>query len=269
MDQILIRCNLMMMLPAFQFACFAVFIASFSCVKAEVLSQSQYNGINPLKDDNGFSNHTGCVCSCSVVISDFLEGRKTAFVKGILIKLHIKYDIMVDEKCLKRTSLSSSGNAIGCFEVWQPEDTDKIFAFEQAMQVSTNILFFPDSELYIDVKAVCSLCPFGTRSVAADSTPHDFLLQLQSTVLSYLADHGLGLTINKMDGWVHFSIIFWGGGIPAGFLIVLPCLYLSVFSHSLKGKWPSTANCVRGIEPGQFGKFCGKLFPFWVGHHLA
>ena len=260
LDQVLIRCNLMMMLPAFQFACFAVFIASFSCVKAEVLSQSQYNGINPLKD--GFSNHTGCVYSCNVVISDFLKGRKTVFVKGTLIKLHFKNNIVVDEKCLKQTSPSSSGNGIIYFEVWQPEDTAKIFTFEQAMQVSSNILFFPDFGLHIDVKEVCSLLPFGTRSVAADSTPHsDNSFEL--TVFRYLGDYGLevrSLTANKRNGWVRFSISCLWVVFPAAFFLYSPA-FICLFSPTvLRENGHRQQIVLEGSSPVSLRSFVGNFF---------
>ena len=145
--------------------CFAVFLASFPCTRAEG-STRKYNG-NILDDDNGSGNHTTCSWNCTVIHSDLSEQRKTTFVKNRLIKLIVEYQKTVNEKCVKHTSRNSSGNTTEYFKVWLPAN-NKLSSFDNVLQSLLNWGFSPHTEERFKVKVVCNFRPLN-RNLKASS----------------------------------------------------------------------------------------------------
>ena len=151
--------------------CFAVLLASFPCTYAITegsTRESQYNG-NTLEDDNGSSssNQTTCSWYCTVIHSDFPDQRETTFVKNRLIKLVVEYEKKVNEKCVKHSSRTSSGNATEYFKVWLPTN-NKLSSFDNAIQSLLNWGFSSHTEERFKVKAVCNFQPLS-RSLKASS----------------------------------------------------------------------------------------------------
>ena len=122
-------------MPSATQLCFAFFLASFTCTRAEG-STREYNG-NTLRDDNGSSNQTTCSWNCTVIHSDFPDQRKTTFVKNRLIKLVVEYEKKVNQKCAKRSSRTSSENATEYLKVWLPAN-NKLSSFDNVIQTLLN-----------------------------------------------------------------------------------------------------------------------------------
>ena len=190
---------------------FAVFLASFPCTRAEGSTrESQYNG-NTLEDDNGSSssNHTTwstCSWNCSVIHSDFPDQRKKAFVKNRLIKLVVEYQKTVNEKCVKHTFRTSSGNATKYFKVWLPAN-NKLSTFDNLIQSLLNRDFSSYTEERFKVKAVCNFRPLS-RNLKASS--REAILTRNAGfrsrfVRSLLADNGVEVKTIKSVNNIHFT----------------------------------------------------------------
>ena len=196
-------------MPSATQLCVVVFLASFPCTRAEGSTrESQYSG-NTLDDDNGSSNHTTCSWNCTVIHSDFSKQRKTALVKNRLIKLVVEYEKKVNEKCVKRSSRTSSGNATEYFKVWLPAN-NKLSSFDNVIQSLLNWDFSSYTEEGFKVKAVCNFRPLS-RNLKASSRKAVLTRNAgfrSRFVRSLLADNGVEVnkTVKSLnDTNTHFT----------------------------------------------------------------
>lgn len=116
--------------------CFAIFVAAFSCTQAESASHDNHN-----RDDVGFGKETSCSWNCTVTNSDFPLQRKADFITNRLIRLVVRYEVKVNDKCVNKPSDNSSGNATEHFRVWLPVN-NKLSSFAKAVESLSSDIFF-------------------------------------------------------------------------------------------------------------------------------
>ena len=230
---------------------------------------TQYNG-NTLEDDNGSSSSnptTWSTCSwyCTVIHSDFLDERKTTFVKNRSIKLVVEFEKKVNEKCVKRFSRTSSGNAIEYFRIWRPAN-NKLSSFDNVIQSLLNWDFSSRTEERFKVKKVCNFRP-PSRNLKASSW--EAILTRNAGFRfrfgrSLLADNGVDVkkTVKSVNNinfaqepcWLAYGFDFFFAVFVAAFMYYSPA-FICLFPPTV-----ITENGrLRRSQPGRFAKFCGEL----------
>ena len=247
--------------------CFAVFLASFTCTRAEGSTrESQYNG-NTLDDDNSSSNHTTCSWNCTVIHSDFPDQKNTTFVKSRLIKLVVEYQKTVNKKCVKHTSRNSSGNATEYFNVWLPAN-NKLSSFANVMQSLLNWGFFPHTEERFKVKVVCNFRPLSRNLKASSgeaiSTRNaGFRSQF---VRSLLADNGLevkslnDIHFTQETRWLAYGFYFFLFGVFMSAFIYYSPAFICLFTPTVITENGRRQIVLEGASPVGFGSLVGNYF---------
>ena len=173
--------------------CFTVLLAAFQChTQAEISSRLH----SILDGGEGFENVTGCTWNCKVIQSDFPEERLKAMfaTSNGMIKLVVKYEKKVDEKCVNPTIRDLSGNATENFIIRLLSNNKHNSTFSHTVESFFKLIFSSYAGAHhreIKVRAVCKLKP-GRRTTAA--TPfHNSETVLPRFIRGHLADHGVDL----------------------------------------------------------------------------
>ena len=255
--------------------CFAVFLASFPCTRAEGSThESQYNGNSPEEDDIGTSssNHTTwstCSWNCTVIHSDFPDQRKTIFAKNRLIKLVVEYQKKVNEKCVKHTSRTSRGNFTEYFKVWLPAN-NKLSSFDNVLQNLLNWGFSHTEERF-KVKVVCNFWPLSrnlkARSGEAVSTRNagfrspfnrsllvDNGVEVKKTVKSLNDIHFTQETQWLQPGFFFFAFVF-----VTAFTYYSPA-FICLFTPTVITENGRRQIVLEGASPVSFGSLMGNYF---------
>ncbi|KAJ7390669.1 hypothetical protein OS493_023381 [Desmophyllum pertusum] len=118
---------------------------------------------------------------------------KTTIAKNRLIRLVVKYEKKVDDKCVNQTSHNSSGNATEHWQIWLANK--QLSSFAKATERLMNLMFYSDSnEEHKEIRAMCVF-----KSVRKTATTKIYNSWIQFPLLSRgnLAD--LGSEFNITD----------------------------------------------------------------------
>ena len=197
------------------------------------------------KPVDGLNDETRCSWNCTVLDSEFSEEMKTAIAKKKMIRLVVKYEKRVTERCVNQTSCNSSGNITEHWQIWLPGK--QLSVFTKALESVAKLLFDTDSNGdREEIRAKCALRP--VNMTAAEPTNYSGSFPIFSP--SHLADLGvkfdsiecntettdnlqtcINITKSTGDNSTNSKSLFERGGWP---LTVLHCfcyLSLAVFIH--------------------------------------
>ena len=140
---------------------------------------------------DGVTDEIRCSWNCTALDSDFLEQMKTSIAKKKMIRLVVKYEKRVTEKCVNQTSRNSSGNITEHWQIWLANKQLSIFT--KALERVANFIFYPHSiKDREEIKAICTLRP--VNMTAAEPIYHSGSFP-KFPARSHLADLGV-----KFDG---------------------------------------------------------------------
>ncbi|KAJ7390671.1 hypothetical protein OS493_023383 [Desmophyllum pertusum] len=145
------------MLSADSQLCFVVFLAAFCHARAEVNHETLVSSHN-----HGFGIKTRCSWNCTVIKSDLTEEMKTTIANRKLIRLVVKYEKKVDDKCVNQTSHNLT-------EHWQIWLSNNVSSFVNVMESLSNLISFlsGSNAERNEIRAVCTL-----QSSPAAATSH-------------------------------------------------------------------------------------------------
>ena len=153
----------MRMLSADSQLCFAVFLAAFCQTQAEVNHKTLVSSHNYDKTllNHGFGNETRCSWNCTVITSDRTEEMKTSIANRKLIRLVVKYEKKVDDKCVNQTSHNFT-------EHWQISLPNNFSSFTNEMEKLSSLISFLSGSSAQDnkIRAVCTLQPPPTAATS-------------------------------------------------------------------------------------------------------
>ena len=156
-------------------------------------AQAQESSLNNSKPVGGLNDGTRCSWNCTITESEFLEEIKTKIAEEKVIRLVVKYEKRVNDKCLNHNSRNSSGNITEHWQIWLPSRPISVFA--KALESVANLMFFTDSNTdREEIGAMCTLRPVNmtaTKVTQSDSASFPMFLQ------SHLAD--LGVKFDSID----------------------------------------------------------------------
>ena len=146
------------MLSASQIS-FALFVlASFGHAQTGVNNSvvSFHHQNTPTAISQGFGTETRCSWNCTVVDSDLTEELKTIIAKRRLIRLAVKFEKKMDDKCVNQTSRNSSGNATEHWQIWLSNNVSSV---ANVMETLSNLISFLSSSNAErnEIRAVCTL----------------------------------------------------------------------------------------------------------------
>ena len=199
--------------------------------------------MNNTKLFGGSSHGTRCSWNCAILDSDVLEEIRTEIAKKRVIRLVVKYEKKVDDKCVNQTSHHSSGNITEHWQIWMPSKQLSVFA--KALESVEKLIFFTDSnEDREEIGAICTLRPVNMTAEKATCDSGSFAIFRQS----HLAD--LGVKFNSIDTETTdnlqrcknitkstgnnsstFEGPFKRGGWPVNVLAFLNCGFVVVFFY--------------------------------------
>ena len=148
------------MLSVYYQISFAVLLTVVYCAQAEEIHKN-------LAENNGFAdNETRCDWICSVIESDRTEKMRTTTAKRRLIRLIATYEKEVSDKCVKQTSLNSSGNATVHWQIWPSNINYSNFANQMETFLSANLISFLGGSHAErnEIRALCTLKPSRTAA---------------------------------------------------------------------------------------------------------
>ena len=152
----------MRMLSAYSRLSLAVLLVAF-CHAHWTLEPSHHDNMT-LRDLN---DGTRCGWNCTDIDSYLMGEMKTAITKKKLIRIVVKYEKRVDDKCVNQTSRNSSGNITEHWQIWLPRKHISVFA--KALESVKNLLHCGDSTgEHTEIMAICTLRP--VNATAAKST---------------------------------------------------------------------------------------------------
>ena len=194
---------------------------------------------------DGVNDEIHCSWNCTALDSDFLEQMKTSIAKKKMIRLVVKYEKRVTEKCVNQTSRNSSGNITEHWQIWLANKQLSIFT--KALENVANFMFYPHSiKDREEIKAICTLRPVNTT--ATEPTDYNGSSPIYSR--GHLADLGVKfdsidcntettdnlqpcINITKSTGSTSTNPNdpFQQGGWPLVVLISFCFVFLAVFIH--------------------------------------
>jgi len=120
------------------------------------------------KPVDGLNDETRCSWNCTVTDSDFSEEMKTTIAKKKMIRLVVKYERRVTEKCVNQTSRNSSGNITEHWQIWLPSKQLSVFA--KALESVINIMTCRNSTG--EHKEIMAICTLGPVNATAEKPTH-------------------------------------------------------------------------------------------------
>ena len=249
-------------MPSATQLCFAVFLASFPCTRAEGSTlESQYNG-NTLEDNHGSSSSILSICSwdCTVIHSDFPDR---------LIKLVVEYEKKINEKCVKRSSRTSSGNATDYIKEWLPAN-NKLSSFDNVIQSLLNWDFSSLTE-ELKVKAVCNFRPLSKnlRASSGEATSTRNAGFRTRFIRSLLEDNGVKVKkavnlmknalFNQENPWSFYGLIFFGSIFMIAFTYYSPA-FICLFTPTVITENGRRQIVLEGTSPVSFRSLMGNYF---------
>ena len=169
------------MLSAYFQLCFAVLLAAICHVQPQVTSQHDtlLHGLN---------DETRCRWNCTVIDSHLIEEMKSTIAKKKSVRLVVKYEKKVDNKCVSQTSGNSSGKG----QIWLLNK--QISSLAGVLESVANLMSFADSnEEHEEIRAICTLrpaCPTTTTGPECNSG-------IQFPMISQV--HLSGIELNSTD----------------------------------------------------------------------
>ena len=135
---------------------------------------------------------TPCSWYCTVMDFEFSEEMKTTIAKKKMIRLVVKYEKRVTERCVNQTSRDSSGNITEHWQIWLPRK--KLSVFTRALASAANLMFYMDSNGdREEVRVICTLKPVNTTAKKSTNDGGSFPIFSRS----HLAD--LGVKFDSID----------------------------------------------------------------------
>ena len=144
------------------------------------------------KPVDGLIDETRCSWNCTVLDSEFSEEMKTTIAKKNMIRLVVKYEKRVTERCVNQTSRNSSGNITEHWQIWLPGK--QLSVFTKALESAANLLFSTDSNG--DREEVRVTCTLKTENTTAKRSTNDSG-SFPTFSRSHLAD--LGVKFDSID----------------------------------------------------------------------
>ncbi|XP_020601975.1 uncharacterized protein LOC110041051 [Orbicella faveolata] len=115
------------------------------------------------KSVDGLDDETRCNWNCTDMDSDFSEETKTAIAEKKMIRLVVKYEKRVNEKCVNQTSRNSSGNVTEHWQIWLANKQLSLFA--KALESVINMMLCPNSTgEQKEIMAICTLRPVNATA---------------------------------------------------------------------------------------------------------
>ena len=135
------------------------------------------------KPVDGLSDKSRCSWNCTVMGSDFLEEMKTTIAKKKVIRLVVKYEKRVTEKCVNQTSRNSSANITEHWQIWLANK--QVSVLMKALESVANLMLYTDSNGdREEIRAICTLRPVNTTA----TEPTDYHGSSPIFSQSHLAD---------------------------------------------------------------------------------
>ena len=149
----------------------------------------------PLHSNKPFDrliDETRCSWNCTVMDFEFSDEMKTTIAKKNMIRLVVKYEKRVTERCVNQTSRNSSGNITEHWQIWLPRK--KLSVFTKALASAANLMFYTDSNGdREEVRVICTLKPVKTTAKKSTYDGGSFPIFSRS----HLAD--LGVKFDSID----------------------------------------------------------------------
>ena len=170
-------------------------------------AQAQEPSLNNSKPVGGLNDGTRCSWNCTITDSEFLEEIKTKIAKEKVIRLVVKYEKRVNDKCLNHNSRNSSGNITEHWQIWLPNKQLSVFA--KALESVANLMFFTDSNAdREEIGAICTLRPVNmtaTKVTQSDSDSFPVFFQSHLSYLGVRSDSIDTETTDNLQRWKNIT----------------------------------------------------------------
>ena len=187
---------------------------------------------------DGLNHESSCGWKCTIL--DSSKEIKTAIAKKKMIRLVVKYEKRVTEKCSNQTVRNSSENITEHWQIWLP--SKQLSVFTKALESVANLMFSTDSNGERgEIRAICTLRPVNVTTTEPTYYRGSFSIFSRSN----LADLGVKFdsidcnteTKDNLKPCIDITIltgnesILERGGWRSVVLICFCSVFLAVFIH--------------------------------------
>ena len=147
-------------------------LSASSCLSLAVLlallccAQAPEPSLIKIKPVGGLNDGTRCSWNCAIMDAHFLEEMKTKTAKKKVIRLVVKYEKRVNDKCVNQTS--GNGSRGNVTEHWEILLLGKqLSVLKKALESVANMMSCSDPDSVDELKkimAICTLTPVSTKS---------------------------------------------------------------------------------------------------------
>ena len=213
------------------------------CLDAQAQEPPLHNNTDN-KPVAGLNDETLCSWNCTVMHSDFSEAIETAIAKKNTIRLVVKYEKRVTEKCVNQASLNSSGNITEEWQIWLANK--QLSVFVKALERVIDMIACRNSTgEHKEIIAICTLRPVnataakptyykGTSPIFFQSLA-DLGVKLDdidcNTLTTDILQPCINITKSTGNNSSTFEGLFKCGGWPVDVLLGLLVVFMVVFMY--------------------------------------